>query len=367
MATERNAETHPERQTFRLCMLGLAALLAPATLLYQSTRGQVTDATIIGIVAALMFVLVVLRLAGIVRQQESTNRQLDESIQKLNRADTELRHAQKLRSIGQLASGLAHELNTPMQFLNSNIAFLRDAFTQLDELVERPERSSADIEELDFLRNEVPRAITDSLGGVARVSTIVAAMKAFGNPESANRRPCDLNELISNVSIITEGEYESIATLETQFGTLPDVMCIPADISQVILQLVVNAARAIADKNETEKGKISISTQVVGTNAFVTVSDTGTGIPAEIRDQIFDPFFTTREVGAGTGQGLSLCWTLVTDRHKGSIRFDTEIGVGTTFVISLPVEGHADLHQVSATDRFGASTEQKAAVTQTIL
>ena len=273
-------------------------------------------------------------------------------------AELEVRHAQKLESVGRLASGIAHEINTPAQFVADNLTFLRDAWKSSYELlqlyrntirtaagtlspdvvagIEQAERNS----DLDFIVAEVPRAIEQGLDGAGRVAKIVRAMKEFSHPDSADKTPTDLNKAIESTITVARNEWKYVADVATELDeNLPPAECYPGDINQVILNLLVNAAHAIKEKvKEGEKGRITVCTRTRGEFAEISVADSGSGIPEAIRTRIFDPFFTTKEVGKGTGQGLSLAHTVVVKKHAGKIWFETQIGVGTTFFIDLPIK-----------------------------
>jgi PAS domain S-box-containing protein len=277
------------------------------------------------------------------------------------RLELELRHAQKLESVGRLAAGIAHEINTPIQFVGDNVRFLDTAIADLTRLQTayaelitaaqdpaavgeaiREVQAVADAIDIDFVMQEVPLAISQTLDGINRVADIVRAMKAFGHPGTDKKSHANLNEAIGNTLVVANNEINFVADVETDLGDLPLVYCHIGDINQVVLNLIVNAAHAIgaADRG---RGTISISTRLDGTHAVIEVTDTGTGVPAEIADMLFDPFFTTKDVGVGTGQGLALVRTLVTDRHAGTITFTTEVGTGTTFTVRLPVgDGDGD-------------------------
>ena len=270
----------------------------------------------------------------------------------------QLRQAQKLEGIGQLAAGIAHEINTPTQFVTDNLTFLRDAWKASHELLERyrsairdaagtlAEGVAAGLEEaeqncdLAFIVAEAPCAIDQGLDGAHRVAKIVRAMKEFSHPDSADKTATDLNKTIASTITVARSEWKYVAELATELDeTLPPVVCYQGDINQVILNLLVNAAHAIKEKlKDGEKGRITVRTRMRGESVEISVTDTGAGIPEAIRARIFEPFFTTKEVGEGTGQGLSLAHTLVVKKHSGKIWFETEMGRGTTFFISLPIE-----------------------------
>jgi PAS domain S-box-containing protein len=276
-----------------------------------------------------------------------------------NVAEMELRHAQKLESVGRLASGIAHEINTPIQFVGDNARFLQDSFGGLQTLLNKyqvlRDAAAADNfnpdllaevrrteEETDYayLQEEIPKALTQTLEGVTRVATIVRAMKEFAHPESKEMAAADLNRALLSTLTVARNELKYVADVETDLGNLPLVVCNIGDLNQVFLNLLVNAAHAISDvvKGSEKKGKIRVRTMVEDSMALVAISDTGSGIPEAIRTRIFDPFFTTKEVGRGTGQGLAIARSVVVDRHKGTLTFESEEGKGTTFFIRLPFE-----------------------------
>ena len=281
------------------------------------------------------------------------------------RTETELAQAQKLEAIGRLASGVAHEINTPTQYVGDNVRFLQDAFASLDRVTEAHERLAiaakdggvtpellAEVEEsvrtadLAFLRQEVPQAITQTLEGVGRVADIVRAMKEFAHPPQASKELFDLNRALTTTATVTRNEWKYVAEIATDFDPeLPPVPCHPAEVNQVFLNILVNAAHAIRDakrKDPERKGVITLSTRRNGGFAEVRISDTGTGIPTAVRHRIFEPFFTTKTVGEGTGQGLSLSRNIVVIKHQGELEFESREGEGTTFTIRLPLETPAN-------------------------
>jgi signal transduction histidine kinase len=243
---------------------------------------------------------------------------------------------QKLESIGRLAAGIAHEINTPIQYIGDNGTFLSHAFA---DLVGHLQQDSVD-EEVEYLQAEIPKAIDQLLEGAKHVATIVRAMKEFSHPGRVEKTPVDLRRTIENVVAVSRNEWKYVADLSVDFdATLPLVPCIGAEFNQVMLNLIVNAAHAIADVvgDTGKKGAIRISTQRVGETAEVRIHDTGCGIPEAIRGKVFDPFFTTKGVGKGTGQGLALAHAVIVRKHGGTLRFETEAGAGTTFIVQLPL------------------------------
>jgi PAS domain S-box-containing protein len=275
--------------------------------------------------------------------------------------EIELRHAQKLEAVGALAAGIAHEINTPIQFIGDNARFLQDSFrdsldmiTKYREIHQQAQNGPVNpalLQELDaiclkiewsFLLTEIPKALDQMLDGVNRVATIVRAMKEFSHVDrSAQKLPADLNKAIESTLIVSRNETKFVADVETDLGVLPAVTCHLGDLNQVFLNLFVNAAHAIGDvmKVTGQKGRMIVKTWQDGDCVVVTVQDTGTGIPAGVRGKIFDPFFTTKEIGKGSGQGLSLARALVVEKHGGTLTFTTEVGQGTTFCVRLPTNG----------------------------
>jgi|HubBroStandDraft_6_1064221.scaffolds.fasta_scaffold62107_2 PAS domain S-box-containing protein len=286
-----------------------------------------------------------------------------EDITERNFLRGQLLQAQKLESIGQLAAGIAHEINTPTQYIGNNVRFLKDAFHDLRGLLANYERllaaaksntlSGETIQEVaaaveranaGYLLEEIPQAIEQTIEGLNGVSTLVSAMKEFSHPGLKEKTPLDLNHAIASTITVSRNEWKYVAALETEFDpSLPPVLCLPGEFNQVILNLIVNAAHAIADVEErgSEKGRITVRTLNCPQWVEIWIQDTGTGIPEKVRAQVFDPFFTTKEIGKGTGQGLAIARSVVVGKHNGSIHFETEEGKGTTFIIRLPKDGKA--------------------------
>ena len=280
------------------------------------------------------------------------------------RLEQQLAQAQKLESIGQLAAGIAHEINTPIQYVGDNIRFLRDSFARLEQLFEGYDRLVASVREtipeagfladverlanatrVRYLRAEIPKSIEDSLDGAGRVADIVRAMKEFSHPGSEEKRLLDVNRAIESTVRVSRNEWKYVADLKLDLDPdLPAVPCLPGELNQVILNLIVNAAHAIADvaaEKPGAKGVITVSTCRDGEWVEIRVRDTGTGIPEDVQSSIFNPFFTTKGVGKGTGQGLAIAHAVVVQKHGGTISFETATGAGTTFKIRLPAGGLA--------------------------
>ena len=272
------------------------------------------------------------------------------------RLEVDLRHAQKLESVGRLAAGVAHEINTPIQFVGDNVEFLKSGFADMlslcatyrgvltnlnAHLTDEDRRRLADAEtnaDLGYLEDNVPQAFRSTQDGIKRVAKIVQAMKAFAHPDQGQHSLADLNEALRSTLTVGNNELKYVADVRTDLGPLPPVRCQLGDLNQVFLNLLVNAAHAIADAvgDSGQRGQITVTTRQEGERVIVAVSDTGTGIPEAIRDRIFEPFFTTKSVGRGTGQGLAIARSVV-EKHGGTLTFDTVLGQGTTFYVTIPV------------------------------
>lgn len=295
-----------------------------------------------------------------VRARVSAQLRLAVTSRELEKSQAELLRAQKLEAIGQLAAGVAHEINTPAQFVGDNTRFLEESFsdlvgllTGLQAMVSSPDdqgdadsllkKIASDLEEADveYLLENIPRALERSIHGLDRISKIVKAMKEFSHPGCSEKEQVNINRAIESTATVARNEWKYVADVEFDLDPdLPAVPCLLGDFNQVVLNLIVNAAHAIADgisDEGEERGKITVTTRSVGDCVEIRIKDTGTGIPEDIQKRIFDPFFTTKEVGKGTGQGLAIAHSVITDGHGGSIHCESVVGEGTTFVISLPI------------------------------
>lgn len=265
-----------------------------------------------------------------------------------DRKDAEARMASsdRLESIGRLAAGVAHEINTPIQYLNDSVTFIRDGVGELlayiDELHKLTDARPSASDDVDYMREELPPALTRVSEGLSRIAEIVRSMKVFSHADQNEMSDVDLNCSITSTLVVARSEYRDVADVETDLGQIPRVVCHGGQINQVVLNLVVNAAHAIADNCKGARGKIMVRTREEGGRVVISIEDTGGGIPEAIRARIFDPFFTTKEVGRGTGQGLSVSRNVVVKGHGGELDFVTEVGKGTTFFVRLPVHGRAD-------------------------
>ena len=273
--------------------------------------------------------------------------------------EVQLRQSQKLEAIGQLAAGIAHEINTPTQFIGDNTTFLRDAFEETFELLARlsgrlttlaampgsgaveAQAALADLVtyEVEYLSKEIPKAIQQSLEGVGRISKIVKAMKDFSHPGGDSKVPTDLQQAIERTITVSRNEWKYTAELVTDYAPgLPLVPCFQSELNQVVLNLIVNAAHAIESaRRPGELGQITVRTRLGNGEVEIAVSDDGTGIPKEVQARMFEPFYTTKPVGKGSGQGLSIAHAVIVDKHQGRIEVESELGRGTTFRIFLPL------------------------------
>jgi PAS domain S-box-containing protein len=269
------------------------------------------------------------------------------------KAEQEQRISTRLQSVGALAAGIAHEINTPMQFVSDSVYFIKSAIDELDalwpeirklssglgseEAVARIRAAAADVD-IDQMILEVDESAERALEGIRRVTKIIRAMHEFAHPDSGEHTLVDINHAIETTLTVCRNVYKQVAEVETDFGELPQVMCQYGEINQVLLNIVVNAVHAIeARRNRDARGMIRIGTRAEDGWVAISIQDNGTGIPDSVRARIFDPFFTTKEVGKGTGQGLAIVQSVVVGRHKGRISVESEVGQGTTFVLRLPL------------------------------
>jgi PAS domain S-box-containing protein len=272
----------------------------------------------------------------------------------------QLAQAQRLESMGQLAAGIAHEINTPIQYIGDNTRFLGDSFEGLRQAVAAyaeyvdasrhgPDAAArvtaleerlADLD-LPYLCAEIPPAIEQTLQGVESVAKIVRAMKEFSHPGGEAKTAVNLNRAIENTVLVSRNEWKYVAEVVTDFdAALPPVSCYPGEFNQVVLNRIINAAHAIEERRQGDaapKGTITIGTRRLDECVQVQVRDTGCGIPEAVRARVFDPFFTTKPVGKGTGQGLALAHAIMVRRHGGTIGFESQVGEGTTFTLTLPL------------------------------
>jgi PAS domain S-box-containing protein len=294
------------------------------------------------------------------KKQELQDKLLAE-MRERERMGLELQLAQKLESVGRLAAGIAHEINTPIQYVGDGVHFLRSAFEDFDRLIDGwtealaalpniPEHEAlrvtvaaiAQQRDMEFLRAEIPKSFERTFDGIERVTNIVKAMKEFAHPDTHEHSPSDLNRALQTTLLVASNEYKYVARVCTDFAEIPEILCNIGELNQVFLNLIVNAAHAIHDAGkDLSSGEIKISTAHVGDSAVIRISDNGCGIPPQNLAKLYDPFFTTKEVGRGTGQGLTIAHSILVDKHGGDISVQSNVGVGTQFTLRLPLAGRA--------------------------
>jgi signal transduction histidine kinase len=294
------------------------------------------------------------------RHLEKANEAVAHEMRARLKVELELRQAHKLEAVGRLAAGIAHEINTPIQFVSNNVDFAQRSLGDLMELVDHYRSllaSSAphaigeaarfeDDMDLEYLAGNLPTALDQAAMGLSRVTTIVRSMRRFARDDQASMTPVDINEALESTLVVTRHEYKDVAELETSFAPLPPVLCHPGELNQAFLNIIVNAAHAIGSVASAsgQRGRLGVRTHLDGDAVQISISDSGGGIPEHARERIFDPFFTTKEIGKGTGQGLAIARAVVSELHDGDLRFETETGRGTTFFIRLPVDGGHRAH-----------------------
>jgi signal transduction histidine kinase len=271
-------------------------------------------------------------------------------------------HAQRLESVGRLAAGLAHEINTPMQYMGNNVTFLESAFGDLLALCAvyqeacskaqhaplSPEdlaqlKDAEEAADLQYLREAIPRTLKASEDGIKRVGDIVHSMKSFAHPDARDRMAADINDALQVALTLVSSELSAVADVETDFAELPQLLCYAGDLNHAFMNLLSNAGHAVAEVvgSSGSKGLVQIQTALQDNQILVRISDSGPGIAPEIRGRIFDPFFTTKPVGKGKGQGLTLARAVIVEKHGGTISFESEMGRGTSFLVHLPLSQEA--------------------------
>jgi PAS domain S-box-containing protein len=281
---------------------------------------------------------------------------------------TQLLHAQKMQGVGQLAAGIAHEINTPTQYAGDNMRFLMDSFRDIDSILaqfddelgeDQPPsqedwstlHAAAKSADLPYLRGEIPAAIGQALDGIQRIAEITRAMKEFSHPGTVAKQSVDIHRTIENSITVCRNEWKHVADLKTDFD--PEITaldCLPGELSQVFVNLIVNAVQAIGEQSgrpSDRKGEITVRTRRIGDAAEISVEDNGPGIPPDVLARVFEPFFTTKVVGKGTGQGLAIAHAVVVEKHQGTIRVESQVGQGTSFIITLPLRGDANVQETT--------------------
>jgi PAS domain S-box-containing protein len=293
------------------------------------------------------------------RKKQELQDKLVAEMKERERVVIELQLAQKLESVGRLAAGIAHEINTPIQYVGDSLFLLRSAYDEFNQLLDSVgnaidilpdsdarsalQRAMSELmkkHDVEYLRAEMPKAFERTFDGVDRVTNIVSAMKEFAHPDGEEQSAADLNHAIDNTLIVTSNEYKYLAKVRKNFAELPPVVCNIGELNQVFVNLIVNAAHAIQDAGkDVNTGEIRISTAIEGDSAVVRVGDNGCGVPADNLSKLYDPFFTTKEVGRGSGQGLAISHSIVVDKHGGDMSVSSTVGVGTEFALRVPIGG----------------------------
>lgn len=302
---------------------------------------------------------------------EAAHAELATAVEARRAVEDELIQANKLEAVGRLAAGVAHEINTPVQFVGHSILFVRDAMRDLLGAVAALEAANRSIldgapsqeaakaaaealeaADLEYVKEHAPAAVEEAREGLDRVVKIVRSMKEFAHPD-ASLVTVDLNRAVESTLTIATNEFKYVADLDLALGELPPVTCHVGDLNQAVLNIVVNAAHAIGEVTDGThaKGRISVTTRRDGDDVVISIRDTGAGISEPVRSRIFDPFFTTKPVGRGTGQGLSLARKIVVDKHRGQLTFETEVGRGTTFFIRIPIQGRKTVASSGSTSK----------------
>ena len=290
---------------------------------------------------------------------ESLERRVVERTRQLQETQAQLYLHEKLASVGQLAAGVAHEINNPLSFVYTNFNALRERFAAIDQVLAAHQRVLTLLEgdgdwqtelqavraqeaeaDLEYLRGDMDELFTESADGFARITTILTSMRDLSRADHGDQlRRSDLNRLLHDTLVIARKTLSQHAEVETELGAVPEVLCMPGQLSQVFLNLLMNAAQAVAESAGGQRGRIRVRTWQSGTWACCSVSDSGRGVPEAVRTRIFEPFFTTKPPGHGTGLGLSISYDIVVKRHQGRLTLENQPGQGATFVVEVPIDG----------------------------
>jgi two-component system NtrC family sensor kinase len=281
---------------------------------------------------------------------EASNADLEKAYRDLQTAHSQMLQQEKMASIGQLAAGVAHEINNPLAFIISNLGTFEEYSRELAEFhraQETPLRNLAaelpgndalmelnrlrETSDIEFILDDIKQIVAESLDGGTRMKEIVQNLKSFARLDEEEYKMADLNQGLENTLNIVWNELKYKATITKSYGNLPETMCNPGQLNQVFMNLLINAAQAIE-----HKGQIDIKTRQEADAVIIEIADTGCGIPADKLNRIFEPFFTTKEVGKGTGLGLSIAYDIV-EKHGGEIAVQSRPGHGSRFTVSLPI------------------------------
>jgi signal transduction histidine kinase len=276
------------------------------------------------------------RLKVLTEELKENLQALQEEMKLRKDLELQLANAQKMEALGQLAAGIAHEINTPAQFIGDHLQFVKESIVEILEANEGQGIPSG------FVRDNLPMAIEHSIEGVERIGEIVASMRRFSHREHDNEKhPADINQAVVDSLAVSRNQWKNFVEVKTELNPdLPHVSCLLGEVNQVILNLIINATHAIADSQEKGiLGKITIRTKQVVDYILIEIEDDGGGIPKDVQERMFEPFFTTKGLGKGTGQGLALAHSVIVKKHGGRLTFETSQGVGTTFSIFLPITG----------------------------
>jgi two-component system, NtrC family, sensor kinase len=272
--------------------------------------------------------------------------------------EQQVHQAKKLEAVGQLAGGMAHEMNTPLQYINDNLSFLKESIESVLTLQRRYRaafevfrqltsaeahlaelKAAEDAADIEYLEEQIPEAFHQSLAGFGQISQLIKALKEFAQPEQKKKVFANINQALTDVLHIAHSQYVSIAEARLIAGEIPPVHCYIGEMNQAFLSLLLNATQAIAEKQQQApcQGLIQIRTRNEDSGVCIEFEDNGVGIPKEIGERIFEPFFTTRTIGQGIGLGLASAWTTIVDKHQGSLSFTSQPGNGSVFFLRLPV------------------------------
>jgi PAS domain S-box-containing protein len=294
------------------------------------------------------------------KANETLERRIDERTREIEKLHSQMVMQEKMASVGQLAAGLAHELNNPINFVRTNFATLTDNFNDLTEVIKDYREFSNSTEfnnsaeriaaihakekslEVDFLLKDIPALFNESERGFERIARIVQSMRDFSYVNhTGSMTYFNINKGVMDTLTISKNIYKYHADVQTDLSDIPEIPCLPEQINQVLLNLVVNSAQAIEGKKNGRSGRITIRTFSDRDFVYCQVADNGPGIPVEIRSRIFEPFFSTKPPGKGTGLGLSISYDIVVHKHMGNLEVECPDGGGTVFTISLPVKEHS--------------------------